>query len=250
MDSKVYCSVLQNIRLGRKMLAVLVDPDKCDDAHLQRLLALLKLHTPDYVFVGGSQLKISFSHLIETFKSELQIPVILFPGDATQFSPNADALLFLSLISGRNPEYLIGQHISAAIPIHKSGLEVIPVGYMLIDGAKKSAVEYISNTQPIPRDKNEIALSTALAGQLLGLKAIYLEAGSGAQMPVPAAMIQYVKQQISIPLIVGGGIRTSEQLQSTFDAGADLVVIGNVLENEPDKIELFTTVSKLSQNVG
>jgi putative glycerol-1-phosphate prenyltransferase len=189
--------------------------------------------------VGGSQLKISFSNLIETFKKELNIPVVLFPGDVTQFSPNADALLFISLISGRNAEYLISQHVNAAIPIKKSGLEVIPTGYILIDGAKKSAVEYISNTQPIPRDKNDIALATALAGELLGMKAIYLEAGSGANMPVPLEMIQHVKAQVSVPLIVGGGIKNITQLQAAYRAGADLVVIGNVLETEPAKIEEF-----------
>jgi putative glycerol-1-phosphate prenyltransferase len=197
------------------------------------------MHTPNFIFVGGSQLKISFSNLIETFKKELNIPVVLFPGDVTQFSPNADALLFISLISGRNAEYLISQHVNAAIPIKKSGLEVIPTGYILIDGAKKSAVEYISNTQPIPRDKNDIALATALAGELLGMKAIYLEAGSGANMPVPLEMIQHVKAQISVPLIVGGGIKNITQLQAAYRAGADLVVIGNVLETEPAKIEEF-----------
>ncbi len=239
MKTEIYASILQNIANGKKMLAVLIDPDKCTNEHLQKLLPLLKMHTPNFIFVGGSQLKISFSNLIETFKKELNIPVVLFPGDVTQFSPNADALLFISLISGRNAEYLISQHVNAAIPIKKSGLEVIPTGYILIDGAKKSAVEYISNTQPIPRDKNDIALATALAGELLGMKAIYLEAGSGATMPVPLEMIQHVKAQISVPLIVGGGIKNITQLQAAYRAGADLVVIGNVLETEPAKIEEF-----------
>ncbi|MBV5342212.1 phosphoglycerol geranylgeranyltransferase [bacterium] len=207
-------------------------------------MPLLKLHTPDFIFMGGSQLKISFSALIETFKTELQIPVVLFPGDVTQFSPNADALLFISLISGRNAEYLISQHVNAAIPIHNSGLEVIPTGYMLVDGGTKSAVEYISNTQPIPRDKNDIALATALAGEMLGMKTIYLEAGSGAQLPVSVEMIQHVKAQLSIPLIVGGGIKNSAQLQATYQAGADLGVIGNILETEPEKIESFVEALK------
>jgi len=239
MKTEIYASILQNIANGKKMLAVLIDPDKCTNEHLQTLLPLLKEHTPNFIFVGGSQLKISFSNLIETFKKEINIPVVLFPGDVTQFSPNADALLFISLISGRNAEYLISQHVNAAIPIKKSGLEVIPTGYILIDGAKKSAVEYISNTQPIPRDKNDIALATALAGELLGMKTIYLEAGSGANMPVPLDMIQHVKSQISVPLIVGGGIKNNAQLQAAYRAGADLVVIGNVLETEPEKIEEF-----------
>lgn len=239
MKTEIYASILQNIANGKKMLAVLIDPDKCTNEHLQTLIPLLKEHTPNFIFVGGSQLKISFSNLIETFKKEINIPVVLFPGDVTQFSPNADALLFISLISGRNAEYLISQHVNAAIPIKKSGLEVIPTGYILIDGAKKSAVEYISNTQPIPRDKNDIALATALAGELLGMKTIYLEAGSGANMPVPLEMIQHVKSQISVPLIVGGGIKNNAQLQAAYHAGADLVVIGNVLETEPEKIEEF-----------
>ena len=239
MKTEIYASILQNIANGKKMLAVLIDPDKCTNEHLQTLLPLLKEHTPNFIFVGGSQLKISFSNLIETFKKEINIPVVLFPGDVTQFSPNADALLFISLISGRNAEYLISQHVNAAIPIKKSGLEVIPTGYILIDGAKKSAVEYISNTQPIPRDKNDIALATALAGEMLGMKTIYLEAGSGANMPVPLEMIQHVKSQISVPLIVGGGIKNNAQLQAAYHAGADLVVIGNVLETEPEKIEEF-----------
>lgn len=239
MNQKVYATILQNKAAGKKMLAVLIDPDKCSELHLKKLLPLLKTHTPDFIFVGGSQLKISFSALIETFKTELQIPVVLFPGDVSQFSPNADALLFLSLISGRNAEYLISQHVNAAISIHKSELEVIPTGYMLVDGGARSAVEYISNTQPIPRDKNDIALATALAGELLGMKAIYLEAGSGAQLPVSVEMIQCIKAQLSIPLIVGGGIKNSAQLQAAYQAGADLVVVGNILETEPERIESF-----------
>ncbi len=245
MNSRVYSTILQNTLVGKKMLAVLIDPDKCSDAHLQTLLPLLKVHTPDFIFVGGSQLKISFSALIQTFKTGLHIPVVLFPGDVSQFSPNADALLFLSLISGRNAEYLINQHVNAAIPIHNSGLEVIPTGYMLIDGGAKSAVEYISNTHPIPRDKNDIALATALAGEMLGMKAIYLEAGSGAQLPVSVDMIQHVKAQLSIPLIVGGGIKNSSQLQAAYIAGADLVVIGNVLETEPERIESFVNAKEI-----
>ena len=244
MNSRVYTTILQNTLAGKKMLAVLIDPDKCSDTHLQKLLPLLRLHTPDFIFMGGSQLKISFSALIQTFKTELHIPVVLFPGDVSQFSPNADALLFLSLISGRNAEYLISQHVNAAIPIHNSGLEVIPIGYMLVDGGTKSAVEYISNTHPIPRDKNDIALATALAGEMLGMKTIYLEAGSGAQLPVSVEMIQHVKAQLSIPLIVGGGIKNSTQLQAAYQAGADLVVIGNILETEPERIESFVEVLK------
>jgi len=239
MNAEIYTSLVEKAKAGQKMLAVLIDPDKCSDAHLQILLPLLRKYTPDFIFIGGSQLKISFSALIQTFKNELHIPVVLFPGDVSQFSPDADALLLLSLISGRNPEYLISQHVNAAISISNSGLEVIPTGYMLVDGGTKSAVEYISNTQPIPRDKNDIALATALAGQLLGMKAIYLEAGSGAKLPVPTDMIRHLKSHLSVPLIVGGGIKTETQLQAAFQAGADLVVIGNILETEPEMIARF-----------
>lgn len=220
----------------KKMLAVLVDPDKCCSEHAHRLLDLLKCNTPDFIFMGGSQLRMSFEALVEQFKTSLQIPVVIFPGDVSQFSFNADALLFLSLLSGRNPEYLIGQHVRAAGSIRKSGLETIPTAYLLIDGGQKSAVEYISNTQPIPRTANEIAVSTALAGQMLGMQLVYLEAGSGAQFHVNVPMISEVKKCIDVPLIVGGGIRTSAELSGVYTAGADLVVVGNVLEKHPDRI--------------
>jgi len=240
--NQIYSSILQNKTQNRKMLAVLVDPDKCCSTHFDTLTKLLKAHTPDFIFIGGSQLKIPFTDLIQQFKTRLDIPIVLFPGDATQFSANADALLFLSLLSGRNAEYLIGQHVKAALAIKKSGLELIPTGYILIDGGRHSAVEYISNTHPIPADRIEIAVSTALAGEMLGMKAIYLEAGSGANQAIAAPTIEFVKSHISIPLIVGGGIRTDHQLFSAFEAGADLVVIGNILETEPDRIEGFIKI--------
>jgi phosphoglycerol geranylgeranyltransferase len=244
--SHIYSALLQKVARGQKMLAVLIDPDKCCESHFEQLIELLKQHTPDYIFMGGSQLKTPFAELINQFKSQLKIPVI--PGDATQFSPNADALLFLSLLSGRNAEYLIGQHVQAALPIKKSGLELIPTAYILIDGGRISAVEYISNTHPIPADRIEIAVSTALAGEMLGMKAIYLEAGSGANQPISIETIEEVKRQLTIPLIVGGGIRSSLQLENAFGAGADLVVIGNILEREPQMVEVFVkTTAKVNQ---
>lgn len=218
------------------MLAVLVDPDKCGPDHAHLLLDLLRDNTPDFIFMGGSQLRVSFEALVEQFKTTLRIPVVIFPGDVSQFSDNADALLFLSLLSGRNPEYLISQHVRAANSIQKSGLEIIPTAYLLIDGGQKSAVEYISNTQPIPRTATEIAISTALAGQMLGMQLVYLEAGSGALLHVNESMISEVKRNIDIPLIVGGGIRTATELARIFKAGADLVVVGNVLEKNPERI--------------
>jgi len=152
--------------------------------------------------------------------------------------------LYLSLLSGRNAEYLIGQHLTSAVAIKKSNIEVIPTGYLLIDGGKPSSVEYISNTRPIPRDKNEIALSTAVAGELLGMRLVYLEAGSGANLPVPREMIEYVSAGLSLPLIVGGGIKTTVQLAAAFDAGADLVVVGNIFEKDPAKIAEFVQCTR------
>ena len=240
--SNVMYQIETNVAAKRKMLAVLIDPDKCSDLNTGRYLENLKLHTPDFIFMGGSQLKSSFSNLIGLFRSELGIPVVLFPGDVSQFSPDADALLFLSLLSGRNAEYLVGQHIKVALKLRDSALEVIPTGYLLVDGGCKSAVEYVSNTQPIPDNATEIAIATALAGVFLGMKLIYLEAGSGAHLPVPLPMIREVNNNIQVPLIVGGGINTAEKLYDAFSSGADLVVIGNVLESSPEKIVLFKEI--------
>jgi putative glycerol-1-phosphate prenyltransferase len=221
------------------MLAVLIDPDKCKNKMFEVLMLQIQQYTPDFIFVGGSQLKQNFCELIQQLKSKTSLPVILFPGDATQFSADADALLFLSLISGRNPEYLIGQHVNTSIQIKASQLEVIPTGYMLIAGGRTSAVEYVSNTRPIPREKNDIALATAIAGELLGMKLLYLEAGSGAQLPVPEEMIQKVKAETTVPLLVGGGITSYNQAIEAYKAGADLVVIGNALETSPEMLADF-----------
>lgn len=221
------------------MIAVLLDPDQCRGSLLASTIAALKSNVPDFIFVGGSHTLSSTDSLIELLKEETKAKVILFPGNASQFSIKADALLYLSLFSGRNAEFLIGQHITSSIAIKNSDIEVIPTGYLLIDGGKPSSVEYISNTRPIPRDKNEIALSTSVAAELLGMKLIYLEAGSGASFAVPTEMIQSVKSGLSIPLIVGGGIKTTEQLRNAFEAGADLVVVGNIFESNPSKIAEF-----------
>jgi len=237
MKSNIYRKILLHREQNQKMIAILLDPGCCMGRHLVKIVTLMKTYTPDFVFVGGSHIHSSIDHLIDLLKEELTSEVILFPGNATQFTKNADALLYLSLISGRNPEYLIGQHVQSAKLIRDSGLEVIPTAYLLIEGGKTSSVMYMSNTMPIPRDKNEIASSTAIAGELLGMHIAYLEAGSGAELPVSAEMIQHVSSEISIPLIVGGGIKNEEQLKLAYDAGADLVVIGNILETNPEKIE-------------
>jgi phosphoglycerol geranylgeranyltransferase len=240
----IYKTILANREKNKKMLAVLLDPDQCWGSVLAGTIAALKSNVPDFIFVGGSHTLNSVDSLIELLKEEIKTTVVLFPGNAMQFSSNADALLYLSLLSGRNAEFLIGQHVGSAVAIKKSKVEVLSTGYLLIDGGKPTSVEYISNTRPIPSDKKEITLSTAVAGELLGLKLIYLEAGSGADNPVPAEMIKYVKAGLSIPLIVGGGIKTTLQLKDAFDSGADMVVVGNIFETEPSMISDFVAFTR------
>jgi putative glycerol-1-phosphate prenyltransferase len=186
--------------------------------------------------VGGSLVSDSIDYCIDEIKKNSKLPVVLFPGSLLQISNKADAILLLSLISGRNPEYLIGNHVIASPILRKSKLEILPTGYMLVESGKVTSVQYISNTCPIPADKLDIAVATAVAGEMLGFKLIYLEAGSGAIQHVPVEMISAVKRNISVPLIVGGGIKTRSQLDNIFDAGADIVVIGNSLENNPDRL--------------
>ena len=231
---------------NEKQLAILIDPGKYGVDCLVNLLQIMQQKPPHYVLVGGSTTSSSMDETINLIRQYLDVPVILFPGNASQFTPKADALMYLSLISGRNPDYLIGQHVLSSISIKKSGLKVIPVGYMLIESGRMTSVEYISNTKPIPSNKSEIAVCTAVAGELLGMQSIYLEAGSGADHPVPAEMIAAVKKNISIPLIVGGGIRTVEALKNAYASGADVVVVGNILEEKPELYhELFETLTLL-----
>lgn len=215
-------------------LAVLIDPDKQNAASLLSLIELSANSKVDFFFVGGSLLlEKNFESTIETIKAHSDIPVIIFPGSNYQLSKKADAILFLSLISGRNPEYLIGQHVVAAPMIKKMEIETIPTGYILVDGGHVSSTSYITQTIPIPEDKIDIAVATAQAGEMLGMKLIYLEAGSGAKNTVSAEMIKEVKRNINVPLIVGGGIRSSEQAEEICRAGADIIVVGNALEETP-----------------
>lgn len=224
----------------KKQFAVLLDPDKnLDNEKLSRIIKNAEQANVDYFFVGGSLISNSLDRLIERVKAQTELPVIIFPGHAIQVSAKADAILFLSLISGRNPEFLIGNHVISAPFIKKTNLEVIPTGYMLIESGIQTSVEYMSNSKPIPHNKNDIAVATALAGEMLGNKLIYLEAGSGAQHGVSAEMISQVKKSISVPLIVGGGLRTKQDIYKAFDAGADIVVIGTAIENNPDLINRF-----------
>jgi putative glycerol-1-phosphate prenyltransferase len=216
---------------GQKLLSILIDPDHLTLESLPDLVASINESPATHIMMGGSLIqKNEMDELIATLKKLTKLPVILFPGNYAQLSNQADGILFLSLISGRNPEYLIGQHIHAAPLIKQTNLEVLPTGYVLIDSGAPTSVSYISNTQPIPRNKKDIALATALAGEMLGLKMIYLEAGSGAQFPVPISTIQLVSSQLKIPIIVGGGMRTPETIQEAYDAGADMVVVGTAFE--------------------
>ena len=233
MPTSTYDKIVQRKRENRKAFTVLVDPDKTTLKKADELVSLCTKAHVDFIFVGGS-LVVSdhIEELVQHIKASCDIPLLLFPGSPSQVTPYADALLYLSLISGRNPEYLIGQHVISAPAVKKSGLEVIPTGYMLIDGGAPTTVSYISNASPIPRDKNEIALCTALAGEMLGLKLLYMDAGSGAKQPIQENMIHAVASQVSIPIIVGGGITTPEKAYNNCKAGADLIVVGNAIEKD------------------
>lgn len=220
---------------GHKSLAVLIDPDTTSTQEVARLVSLAKDAHVDFFFVGGSRVKPADMDMVLSLLQDLtDIPTIIFPGSTNQLSEKADALLFLSLISGRNPDLLIGKHVESAAYLFQSNLEILPTGYMLIDGGNVTSVSYFSNTTPIPHDKIDIAISTALAGQYLGMQMIYLEGGSGAHNHVSAEMTTAVSQALDIPLIVGGGIRTPEAAGQIAAAGADILVIGNILEKDPE----------------
>ncbi|MCU0449823.1 MAG: geranylgeranylglyceryl/heptaprenylglyceryl phosphate synthase [Bernardetiaceae bacterium] len=219
---------------GRKGLAILVDPDKTSPTGCTQLLAACAGHQPDCFMVGGSL--ITSPHLeavVAFFKQETEVPVLLFPGHYSHVCPQADALMFLSLISGRNPEYLIGQHVVAAPHLRRSGLEIIATGYLLVHGGNLTTVAYMSNTTPLPPDKPDLTAATALAGEMLGLKMLYLDAGSGAQWSVPPALVEAARSVTQVPLIVGGGIREVATLRQLYAAGADLAVIGTASEQQP-----------------
>ena len=216
-------------------LAVLIDPDKQTEKSLHELCAQINGCKVDVVLVGGSLiLDDSFEQTIKTLKKNTKAPVVIFPGNNYQISSEADAILLLSLISGRNPEYLIGQHVVAAPQLRESDLEIIPTGYMLIDGGRVSTTSYMTQTVPIPHDKVDIAIATAMAGEMLGLKAIYLEAGSGAHQSISVNMLKGVKSAVNMPIIVGGGIRTPEQAEIIAQSGANMIVVGNILEKQPE----------------
>ena len=239
-------------RTGKKSIAVLVDPDKADDpTRLNQLINLASENCIDFFFVGGSLITTpNLSEVVNQIKEQVTIPVILFPGNSMQLDPRADAILFLSLISGRNPDLLIGQHVAAAPILKNNKIEVMPTGYMLINSGKITSVAYISNTTPIPDDKYSLAACTALAGEMLGLQLIYLDAGSGAEREIRTRMISTVRKAVNTPLIIGGGINTSAKAIAALEAGADMIVIGNAVEKNPNiLIEISDKVYDWNQSI-
>ena len=238
MKMNVYQSLLDKKKNGQKSFAILIDPDKITAISLTSLIDLALAAKADYFLVGGSLVvSDNLDACILAIKENCSIPIILFPGSPSQISKHADALLYLSLISGRNADLLIGQHVISAPFIKKSGLEIISTGYMVIDGGAPTTVSYISNATPIPADKADIALCTAMAGEMLGKKIIYMDAGSGARKPIAEEMIALVAANIEIPLVVGGGIRDAEKAYLNCKAGADVIVIGNAIEKDPSLIK-------------
>jgi putative glycerol-1-phosphate prenyltransferase len=236
----------------------LIDPDKVslngtsdNSSVLNEIIGLSVSAKVDYFLVGGS-LVIS-NHLdecVQYIRQNCGIPVILFPGSPSQVSRYADALLYLSLISGRNPELLIGQHVVSAPFVKQSGLEIMPTGYVVIDGGAPTTVSYISNASPIPADKNEIAMCTAMAGEMLGMKLIYMDAGSGAKRPITESMIKLVADNIQAPLIIGGGITDPEKAYLNCKAGADVIVVGNAIEKDASLIqEISNAVHSLAVRI-
>ncbi|MBS1772881.1 MAG: geranylgeranylglyceryl/heptaprenylglyceryl phosphate synthase [Bacteroidetes bacterium] len=244
---KIYQQLLSMKRKGRSGFAVLVDPDKSAPADMPYLASLCNDAEVDYVLMGGSLvLADNLDACIQRFKAESDIPVILFPGSPAQVTPYADALLYLSLISGRNPELLIGQHVVSAPAVKASGLEVISTGYMVIDGGTPTTVSYMSHAAPIPANKPDIALCTAWAGELQGKHIIYMDAGSGARNPISKEMIQKVSSHIALPLFVGGGIHTPEKVYENCKAGANIIVVGNAIERDPMLIRELSQATKVA----
>ena len=237
MPNGIYHSFSDRKRAGKKSFAVLIDPDKVNDQSMAKLIELSVSSKVDYFFVGGSLVVSNYlDQCLQLIRKSCSIPTVLFPGSPSQVSKYADALLYLSLISGRNAELLIGQHVVSAPMVKKSGLEVMSTGYMVVDGGAPTTVSYISNSSPLPSDKSEIAVCTARAGEMLGMKLIYMDAGSGAKNPISETMISKVAQSIAVPLIVGGGIVDPEKAYLNCKAGADIIVVGNAIEKDSSLI--------------
>ena len=233
----IYNKITINKKTNKKSFALLIDPDKQDEKQLLSIIKKAENAKTDYFFVGGSLLTHdSLDLCLSTLKKHTTIPVILFPGNAMQVNNKANGILFLSLISGRNADMLIGKQVITAPILKKSSLEVLPTGYMLIDSGKPTTVSYMSNTTPIPSDKNTVAAATAMAGEMLGLKLIFMDGGSGAKEPISEEMIKIVKKSINIPLIIGGGISSGKKAIANCKAGADIIVVGNAIEENKNLI--------------
>lgn len=229
----IYQNILISVSKGEKLLAVLIDPDKMDLENVGSFIGKVNTSMATHIFVGGSLVEDDQTDaVLLKIRKYTILPVVIFPGDVTQISQNADALLFLSLISGRNPDYLIGKHVKAVSRLKETHLEVIPTGYILIENGKETSVQRVTGTQPIARTEIEKICDTAKAGELLGMQLMYLESGSGASHPITTEIIQEVKYELNIPVIVGGGIRDIEQLYSAYTSGADMVVIGTAFEED------------------
>lgn len=240
----IYEDLVKSKEQGKKKLAVLIDPDKLRTGRLEQIIELSILSRVDYFFIGGSLIVNSqLDQCLQLIRQHCKIPLILFPGNSYQLSYHADAILFLSLVSGRNPDLLIGQQVIAAPYLKLSPLEILPTGYMLIEGGVGTTVLYMSNTSPIPSTKSDIAVCTAMAAEMLGLKLIFMDAGSGATKPVPEEMIASVRGAVTIPIIVGGGIKSAEKVKENLAAGADVIVIGNAFESDPSLlIDIAATI--------
>jgi phosphoglycerol geranylgeranyltransferase len=250
IDNNIYSDFFAAKNSGSKRFAVLIDPDKMRLGNINSVIESSLDAGVDYFFVGGSLVvNDMLDHVLNSIKKICSIPLILFPGNSFQLSYKADAILFLSLISGRNAELLIGNHVVAAPFLKISPLEIISTGYMLVDGGTMTSVQYMSNTYPIPSNKDDIALCTAVAGEMLGLKQIYLDAGSGATIPVSESMISAVSKSINIPLIVGGGISSPEKAAANAKAGADIIVVGNAIEKRSGLIKEISMAIHEQTNV-
>ncbi len=241
MKTQNYNTILKNRANNKKMFVLLIDPEKHTETSLKRICELAEKSRPDFIFIGGSQIVGSIEKSVNIIKQETDIPIMLFPGHTSQLSSNIDSMLFLSLTSGRNSKYLIEHQIESARYIKEHNIEAIPTSYILIEGGQQSAVEIISNTRPYnPLTDIETITNTAIASELLGFKLIYLEAGSGASHPISKNIINTVKQNTTLPIIVGGGIKTIEDLNNALIGGADIIVVGNHFESHPEHLPEFT----------
>jgi len=231
-------SVYEQLNESKPSVLALLDPDRISADDAAEVAKFVCDNGVKGILIGSSLLVTpSFDKFVQSVRNNADCPVILFPGGSHQVCAHADAIFFLSLLSGRNPEFLIGEQVKAVFMIKECGIEVIPVAYILVESGNFTAVEYVSNTKPIPRVKSEIAVAHALAGQYFGMKYVYLEAGSGALNPVPSEMVKKVRQNISIPLVVGGGLREYDEVMKTFNAGADFIVLGSIIERSKTKFK-------------